>query len=115
MSAKRENNVVVGVRIRPRNNKEIESEMPVCFTPSADQKNVQELGEEGEVVKLWSYDHVFGPTLSNKFIFDEVGCPLVEAAMDGYNTVLFMYGQTSSGETFYGVCMTVLLLLFDSA
>jgi centromeric protein E len=29
-----------------------------------------------------------------------MGSSLVDAALDGYNTVMFMYGQTSSGKTF---------------
>jgi kinesin family protein 3/17 len=95
MSKKENNNVSVGVRVRPRNQKEIDAEMPVYFTTSSD--NVQELDENGVVVKHWSYDHVFGPECTNMDIFQTMGLRLVDAAMEGYNTVMFMYGQTSSG------------------
>eukprot|EP01032_Pedospumella_encystans_P023492 gene23492-26596_t len=60
--------------------------------------NVQELNEDGAIVKHWSYDNVFGPDHNNKFIFDAMGAKLVDSALDGYNSVLFMYGQTSSGN-----------------
>lgn len=98
MSKKENNNVSVGVRIRPRNDKEIQASMPVCFSSSEDARDVQELNEDGDVVKHWSYDNVFGPENNNKFIFEAMGMKLVDAAMDGYNSVLFMYGQTSSGK-----------------
>ncbi len=49
------------------------------------------------MAKNWGYDHVFGPGCSNQHIFDTVGASLIESALEGYNTVLFMYGQTSSG------------------
>lgn len=95
---KKENSVSVAVRIRPRNEKEILADMPVAFSPSEDNRDVQELNEDGEIVKRWSYDNVFGPDNNNKFIFDTMGAKLVDAALDGYNSVLFMYGQTSSGS-----------------
>ena len=93
-------NVVVGVRIRPRNAKELDEDMSVCFSPSDDELNVQELNEDGNIVKNWSYQYVFGPDASNSKIFHETGANLVQSAMDGFNSVMFMYGQTSSGKTF---------------
>ena len=45
-------------------------------------------------------DYVFGNSCSNAFIFKTFGEPLINKALDGYNAVLFMYGQTSSGKTF---------------
>ena len=50
--------------------------------------------------KSWSIDYAFGPSCTNEFIFKTFGEPLVDNALIGYNTVLFMYGQTSSGKTF---------------
>jgi len=103
MSAKpvvQNNNVVVGVRIRPANEKEIAAEMVARFSASDDALNVQELNEEANVVKNWSYDYVFGNDCSNQYIFHAVGVNLVDSALEGYNAVLFMYGQTSSGKTF---------------
>jgi len=51
-------------------------------------------------VKLHSFDHVFGDGSTNEIIFDMTASKLADAALDGFNTVLFMYGQTSSGKTF---------------
>lgn len=103
----------VAVRIRPRNEKEILADMPVAFSPSEDNRDVQELNEDGEIVKRWSYDNVFGPDNNNKFIFDTMGAKLVDAALDGYNSVLFMYGQTSSGS--YARAYSPCLDSFDSS
>lgn len=58
---------------------------------------MEELDGDGEVSKYWSFDHVFGDHCDNQFIFNTLGAKLVDGAMDGFNTVLFMYGQTSSG------------------
>lgn len=93
------NNVVVCVRIRPRNEKELAAGMPVSFDATEDGSNVTEIDENGDMGKAYAYDHVFGPDCSNQYIFQSVGVPLVDAALDGFNTVLFMYGQTSSGRT----------------
>lgn len=98
MSKKDSSSVSVGVRIRPRNEKEIAAGMPVYFTPSADGGAVQELDENGTVLKNWAYDNSFGLDCTNKDIFDTMVMKLVDAAMEGYNTVVFMYGQTSSGK-----------------
>ena len=96
-SKKSENNVVVCVRIRPRNEKELSAGMPVSFTSSDDGTGVIEIDENGDMGKIYPYDHTFGHDCSNQYIFQSVGAPLVDAALDGFNTVLFMYGQTSSG------------------
>lgn len=98
MSKKTDTSVTVCVRIRPRNGKEIEADMPVCFSASPDALNVEELDEDQNVVKNWGFDHVFGNECDNTFVFQTVGAKLVDAALEGYNTVLFMYGQTSSGD-----------------
>ena len=85
--------------------KEIDSEMPEFFAPTDDGLNIQEKKEdmtsgELEIVKNWSYDYCFGRDNDNKYIFHSVGSELVDASLDGYNAVMFMYGQTSSGKTF---------------
>lgn len=60
--------------------------------------SAEELDETGHISKSWPYDHVFGPESSNRYIFDVAAAGLIESALEGYNTVMFMYGQTSSGE-----------------
>ena len=73
--------------------------MQAAFKPTADNLGVQEILDDGEG-KKWHYDHVFGDDCNNEYVFNTLAKPLVASALDGYNTVLFMYGQTSSGKTF---------------
>lgn len=101
------NNVSVGVRIRPRNEKEIQAGMPVFFRKSSDGSSVEELDENGVVMKHWPYDYVFGDLSTNEEIFSSAGTKLVDAALDGYNTVIFLYGQTSSGKSPYIVSNSI--------
>jgi hypothetical protein len=55
------NSVKVGVRIRPRNQKELDAQMPVCFGPNGSNNEVEEFDESGDIVKSWPYDNIFGP------------------------------------------------------
>ena len=54
---------------------------------------------------------MFGDDSDNQYVFNTVAKPLVASALDGYNTVLFMYGQTSSGQYWlYAVCNSRVVL-----
>lgn len=100
MDKRKENNVAVAIRIRPLNDKEVAAGMPAFFTRSSNGQSVLELNENGAVLKHWSYDYVFGPESTNEEVFETVGLRLVDAALEGYNTVIFLYGQTASGKTY---------------
>lgn len=94
-------NVIVCVRIRPLNDRELVDGSSLCFLPTTDNKGVQEIDcDRGHTIKYWNYDHTFGPDTSNKTIFDTIGSQIIDAALNGYNSVLFAYGQTSSGKTY---------------
>lgn len=99
MSKKKDdaNNVTVGVRIRPFNQKEKDAGMKGCFRANEDGTTVEQLNEIGGIEDLNSFNHVFGPLETNETIFQKIGPKLVDGAMEGFNSVLFMYGQTSSG------------------
>lgn len=45
----------------------------------------------------FSFDRVFGPSMSQESIFQEVS-EFVQSALDGYQVCLFSYGQTGSGK-----------------
>ena len=49
--------------------------------------------------KEYVYDHVFGPKNSTLDVYERVAKPLIEKAMEGFNSTVFAYGQTSSGKT----------------
>ncbi len=96
----KENNVTVGVRIRPLNENERSEGMKTCFLADNDGVTIQALNEKGIVDENLGFSYAFGPKDTNQSIFDKISPNLVETAMEGMNSVLFMYGQTSSGKTF---------------
>ena len=94
-----ESSVTVCVRVRPRNEQELNNDEPICFLPNSDETGIDELdSEHGGFIKTWRYDHCFAADKSNAYIFQTVGTQLIDSALDGYSTVMFLYGQTSSGN-----------------
>ncbi|KAJ3365665.1 hypothetical protein GGF31_008470 [Allomyces arbusculus] len=45
------------------------------------------------------FDHVFPPATDNRAVYAQVGKPLVEACLRGFNGTLIAYGQTGTGKT----------------
>jgi hypothetical protein len=89
----------VCIRIRPMNERERSENMSICFVPTEDSRAVEELDcENGHRIKFWHYDTVYGPSTTNRGIFENVGIKICDAALDGFNAVGFLYGQTSSGN-----------------
>ena len=58
------------------------------------------LGSRSETSKCFTYDNVFSHDSRQLDIFEEVGKPVVDAAIKGYNGSVFAYGQTGSGKTY---------------
>ena len=46
------------------------------------------------------YDQVAASESSQASIFDDVGRPMCESVLEGYNATIFAYGQTGAGKTF---------------
>jgi len=51
-------------------------------------------------VKHYSFDHIFDSESRQDEVFLEVGKPLAESCLMGYNATVLAYGQTGSGKTF---------------
>ncbi|KAF4316189.1 hypothetical protein BBO99_00007404 [Phytophthora kernoviae] len=46
------------------------------------------------------FDSVIGMEAKQEEVFDRVGRPCVDSALNGFNSTIFAYGQTGSGKTF---------------
>ena len=59
---------------------------------------------------FYSVDYTFGKEQQyTQAIYDEVGSPIIEAVMKGYNGTIFAYGQTASGTNCVAIIITNLL------
>eukprot|EP00904_Undaria_pinnatifida_P004353 jgi/Undpi1/13919/HiC_scaffold_9.g03570.m1 len=50
--------------------------------------------------KNFTFDYAAGEDSTQEELFAEVGRPVTEACLEGYNGTIFCYGQTGSGKTF---------------
>ncbi|OMP06952.1 hypothetical protein COLO4_07749 [Corchorus olitorius] len=78
---------------------------------SKDHSTVDHIGENGSIMivnslkkgkdvrKVFTFDKVFGPTVSQEQIYTTIQ-PLIRSVLDGYNVCIFAYGQTGSGKTY---------------
>ncbi len=48
----------------------------------------------------YTLDHVFGPEYSTQQIYEATTGMLIRKVVNGFNSTVFCYGQTSSGKTF---------------
>ena len=51
-------------------------------------------------IKRFTYDEVFPPEATQEAVFEEIGRPVVENVLKGYNATVLSYGQTGSGKTY---------------
>ena len=97
-----EDNVKVYVRIRPHSKDQ--SSLPIASSISAISKKEIHFDNGGDNnnngVKKFSVDSVFNTTSTQNNIFVQVGKPVVDSALQGYNGTVLAYGQTGSGKTY---------------
>ena len=97
-------NVKVAVRCRPFNKRERAMQARCVFEAAADGKNVALL-EPGKSEKeggrrAFAFDHAYDWDSTQRRVFEDLGRPIVDKALAGYNGTIFAYGQTGSGKTF---------------
>jgi len=91
-------NVLVGIRIRPMNRRERETNASEIIVSRGD-RFVQQLDEFGKVVEEWPFDYVFRPGSTNEELYNTMAHHIVGDALEGYNGTVFAYGKTASGKT----------------
>lgn len=96
-------NVIVAVRCRPLNQKELENgckyvakanelEGSVCLRKTAENNE--------EPMKHFTFDFVFDEFSKQADIYNKLARPIVNKVIEGYNGTIFAYGQTGTGKTF---------------
>ncbi|KAG9119829.1 Kinesin-like protein kip2 [Ceratobasidium sp. 392] len=96
--------VLVSVRVKPSNAEtEVDKSMKEAWFVNH-EKNSLKLKDHfvrmgGPAAGEFHYDEILTGT-DNKTVYAAAAKSHVRAAMDGYNSVIFAYGQTASGKTF---------------
>lgn len=81
-------NIKAFVRVKPEDGKG--ASLPFTITATS---LLEKTGQ------IYEFDHVFS-NWSQDDLFKKCALPLIEGALDGYNSTLFAYGQTGSGKTY---------------
>ncbi|XP_033325976.2 kinesin family member nebbish [Megalopta genalis] len=98
-------NLIVGIRIRPLNAKEL-SDSKIASVMNVNGQNITVNCES--IQHTFTYDHCFisyeDPNrtghASQETVFTNMVLPLIQNAFEGYNVCLFAYGQTGSGKSY---------------
>ena len=62
-------------------------------------KSNTQIVNDKSIDKKYVYDRVFNPDENNAVVFNEIGKEIIDYALEGFNSTIFAYGQTSSGKT----------------
>ena len=90
-------NVTVAIRCRPFNKREKNMNSPGCVK-IVDKKNIRLEGADGNAHQF-GFDYVYGENTEQELVFNDLGVPILDAALSGFNGTIFAYGQTGSGKT----------------
>eukprot|EP00055_Hartaetosiga_balthica_P007617 m.26433 g.26433 ORF g.26433 m.26433 type:complete len:1233 (+) comp5858_c0_seq1:355-4053(+) len=96
-----EETVRVIVRCRPLNRREKDLKCKVVVDVFNDFGQVA-LAKPGsnDPPKKFTFDGAYGVDSNSKMIYEDMGFPLIEAVLEGYNGTVFAYGQTGCGKSF---------------
>ena len=96
-------NIKCLVRCRPLNDKEKGLGVK-CITIGSDSKTIlvenKTEQQKSEMRQLqYTMDKVFDEDITQVELFQEVGMPILNSFLSGYNCTIFCYGQTGAGKT----------------
>ena len=114
------NNIIIAVRVRPLNKKEIEDadyktiniidkdtliiSIPTDYSIYEKGKNKSKKENKINVIKekqaTFKYDFVFGEDVKQKQIYKYTSSNLIKQVLEGYNATIFAYGATGTGKTY---------------
>ncbi|WVF69082.1 hypothetical protein IAT40_003856 [Kwoniella sp. CBS 6097] len=94
--------VLVSVRVRPPNPIELRSDTGCVWTMPEHDQHIIKLAKGTEGMREdrdWIFDRILPPDSNNGRTYGTSARRHVRSAMEGYNAVIFAYGQTASGKT----------------
>ncbi|KAJ8567597.1 hypothetical protein K7X08_019805 [Anisodus acutangulus] len=100
-----EERILVSVRLRPLNDKEIlrndVSDWECINDTTISYKNVNlSVSERSMYPSAYTFDRVFRTNCSTRQVYEEAAKDVALSVVSGFNSSVFAYGQTSSGKTF---------------
>ncbi|KAJ0962163.1 hypothetical protein J5N97_029991 [Dioscorea zingiberensis] len=94
--------ILVSVRLRPLNEKEI-SRNDLCDWECIDDTTIifrNSLPERSMFPTAYTFDRVFRGECNTKQVYEEAAREVALSVVSGINSTIFAYGQTSSGKTY---------------
>lgn len=92
--------VMVAVRVRPQNQREISQGEANCIEIGPDGYcAISRPGEDGQK-REFSFDYSYGDDTEQVSVYENLGAPILQKAFQGWNGTIFAYGQTGSGKSF---------------
>ena len=88
------------VRVRPLNRREQALGSATCMAVAESHGGIRLENSADAVEHSFQFDRVFDKETSQEVLFEEVGRPIVDNCIAGYNSCMLAYGQTGSGKTF---------------
>jgi len=90
--------VRVTCRLRPAKTHERRDGL-TCEKTDGQQVTLAPPDRSGQPPRVWSFDSVHGPESTQAELYEDVGEPILNAVMQGYNGTILAYGQTGAGKT----------------
>jgi hypothetical protein len=94
-------NVKVAVRCRPFNRREKDLEA-TCIVEVRDGRTIElkHPTDASREPSIFTFDHAYFWDSRQEDLYADLGKPILDKAISGFNGTIFAYGQTGSGKTF---------------
>ncbi|XP_042472804.1 kinesin-like protein KIN-7F isoform X2 [Zingiber officinale] len=99
----KEERILVSVRVRPLNAKEIERNDTAdweCINDTTIVLKSSNLPDRSVYPTMFTFDRVFGFECSTRDVYEQGAKEVALSVVTGINATIFAYGQTSSGKTY---------------
>lgn len=103
-------NIVVAVRVRPLNNRELEfsnietlkttDRKIITVLDPIEYKGTEEISKNRSREQQFQFDYAFNKSTPQEEIYENTAKFLLPSILDGYNATVFAYGATGAGKTF---------------